>query len=117
MIIQLGWAIFSRPDFFTWLLNYLIMLETGMANECAICGKKTTFGIKYARRGAAKARGGSGAKISGKTGRHFKPNLQTVRANVNNSIQRIRVCTACLSAGKVKKAAKRQIRLRKSLAV
>ena len=74
-----------------------------MSNECAVCGKKTTFGIKYARRGAAKAKGGSGAKISGKTGRAFKPNLQTVRAEVEGSVKRIRVCTSCLQAGKITK--------------
>ena len=87
-----------------------------MANACAICGKKTTFGIKYARRGAAKAKGGSGAKISGKTGRTFKPNLQPVRADVNGSVRRIKVCTDCLSAGKVKKAARGQMKLRQALA-
>ncbi|MCC8190205.1 MAG: 50S ribosomal protein L28 [Planctomycetes bacterium] len=86
-----------------------------MANECAVCGKKTTFGIKYARRGAAKAKGGSGAKISGKTGRAFKPNIQNVRADVNGTIKKIKVCTSCLSAGKVKKAARGQLKLRKSL--
>lgn len=86
-----------------------------MANECAVCGKKTTFGKKYARRGAAKAKGGSGAKISGKTSRPFKPNLQTVRADVDGHVQRIRVCTSCLSAGKVKKAARGQMKLRKAL--
>lgn len=85
-----------------------------MANECAICGKKTSFGVKYARRGAAKSKGGSGAKISGKTGRAFKPNLQTVRADVNGTAKRISVCTSCLSAGKVKKAARGQMKMRKA---
>ncbi len=87
-----------------------------MANECAVCGKKTTFGIKYARRGAAKAKGGSGAKISGKTGRAFKPNLQNVRADVDGTVKRLTVCTSCLSAGKVKKAARGQMKLRKAMA-
>lgn len=75
-------------------------------NACACCGKKTGFGTKYARRGAAKAKGGSGAKISGKTGRVFKPNLQRVRADVGGAVRTIAVCTSCLSAGKVKKAAR-----------
>ncbi len=87
-----------------------------MANECEVCGKRTTFGTKYARRGAAKAKGGSGAKISGKTGRTFKPNLQSVRAEVDGSVRRMRVCTSCLSAGKVRKAARGQMKLRKELA-
>jgi len=87
-----------------------------MANECEVCGKTTTIGRKYARRGAAKAKGGSGAKISGKCGRTFKPNLQNVRADVNGTIRRMRVCTSCLSAGKVKKAAKGQMQIRKAMA-
>ena len=72
-----------------------------MSLECEICGKKTTFGIKYARRGAAKKRGGSGAKISGKTARTFKANIQSVRALVNGAPKRIKVCASCLQAGKV----------------
>jgi large subunit ribosomal protein L28 len=75
-----------------------------MANCCEVCGKKTTFGIKYARRGAAKKRGGSGAKISGKTNRTFKPNLQRLRAEVNGGVKRLTVCTSCIKAGKVCKA-------------
>lgn len=75
-----------------------------MSLECEICGKKTTFGIKYARRGAAKKRGGSGAKISGKTPRTFKANIQSVRALVNGAPKRIKVCASCLQAGKVAKA-------------
>jgi len=86
-----------------------------MANECACCGKKTTFGIHYARRGARKAKGGSGAKISGKIARTFKPNLQKIRADIDGSVQKIRVCTSCLSAGKVKKAVRGPMKVRKSL--
>ncbi|GHV18567.1 hypothetical protein AGMMS49959_00680 [Planctomycetales bacterium] len=77
-----------------------------MTNGCLICGKKTTFGIKYARRGAAKKKGGSGAKISGKTPRTFKPNLQTVRANIDGVVKQVRVCASCLQAGKITKAAR-----------
>ncbi len=75
-----------------------------MANMCEVCGKKTTFGVKYARRGAPKKRGGSGAKISGKTNRTFRPNLQHIRAEVGGGTKRLTVCTSCLKAGKVQKA-------------
>ena len=78
-----------------------------MANVCECCGKKTTFGIKYARRGAPKKRGGSGAKISGKTNRTFRPNLQRVRALVEGSVKRITVCTGCISKGRIQKAPRR----------
>lgn len=77
-----------------------------MANRCAVCGKGTTFGIQYARRGAARRSGGSGQKISGKTNRTFRPNLQRVRAQVGGGVKRLVVCTGCLKSGKVKKAAK-----------
>lgn len=73
--------------------------------RCAITGKTTSFGIKYARRGAAKKKGGSGAKISGKTRRKFKPNLQTVRAIMpDGTIKRIKVCASAIKKGLVKKA-------------
>lgn len=77
-----------------------------MANSCAVCGKKTTFGIKYHRRGAPKKRGGSGAKISGKTNRTFKPNLQKLRCEVDGSVKRLTVCTSCIKGGKIRKAAR-----------
>jgi large subunit ribosomal protein L28 len=40
------------------------------------------------------------------TKRTWKPNLQRVRALVNGSPKRIYVCTSCLKAGKVRKAAR-----------
>jgi len=75
-----------------------------MANVCEYCGKKTAFGIKYARRGAAKRKGGSGAKISGKTSRTFQPNLQQLRAVVDGTVRRVTVCTSCIQKGRVQKA-------------
>ena len=39
------------------------------------------------------------------TKRRFKPNLQNVRAMHNGRAQRIVVCTDCITAGKVIKAA------------
>lgn len=75
-----------------------------MSTVCEFCGKKTTFGIKYARRGAAKRHGGSGAKISGKNNRPFRPNLQKVRAVVDGEIRRVCACASCIQKGKVNKA-------------
>ena len=75
-----------------------------MAHECEICKKRTTFGIKYARRGAAKSKGGSGAKISGKKNRTFRPNLQNIRIDDNGSTRRAWICTCCIQAGKIKKS-------------
>lgn len=72
--------------------------------SCENCGKKTSFGIQYARRGAPKRRGGSGAKISGKTNRTFKPNLQRIRVEVNGGVKRMTICARCIKSGKIRKA-------------
>jgi len=40
------------------------------------------------------------------TKRTWKPNLQRVRALVDGKPKRIHVCTSCLKAGKVRKAAR-----------
>jgi len=75
-----------------------------MSRVCELCGKKTEVGNQIERRGLAKWKGGVGRKITGKTKRTFKPNLQMVRAKVDGSVKRIKVCTSCISAGKVAKA-------------
>ena len=74
-----------------------------MSRVCELCGKKTEVGNQIERRGLAKWKGGVGKKITGKTKRTFKPNLQMVRAKVDGSVKRIKVCTRCISAGKVVK--------------
>ncbi len=78
-----------------------------MARVCEICGKKTQFGNKVTTRGKAKYLGGVGTKITGKVRRAFKPNLQKIRAQVGGTVKRMRVCTGCISAGKIAKRVKR----------
>ncbi len=75
-----------------------------MSRVCEICGKKTQFGNKVSRRGLPKYKGGIGLKTTGISRRKFKPNIQKVRAIVNGGVKRMKVCTSCLAAGKVKKA-------------
>lgn len=75
-----------------------------MSQVCLICGKKTQVGNQIERRGLAKWKGGVGRKITGKTKRKFKINLQRVRAKIDGAVKKIRVCTRCISAGKVTKA-------------
>ena len=75
-----------------------------VARVCEICGKKTQFGNKVARRGLPKKQGGIGLKTTGISRRKFKPNIQNVRVVVNGSVRRMKVCTSCLAAGKIKKA-------------
>lgn len=60
-------------------------------------------GYAIERRGLAKKKGGVGRKITGRTKRDFRPNIQRVRAVVNGKTVRIRVCTRCIRAGKVVK--------------
>ncbi|MCX5668102.1 MAG: 50S ribosomal protein L28 [Candidatus Omnitrophica bacterium] len=75
-----------------------------MSKICSICGKKPVAGRTIKRRGLSKKKGGVGLKITGVNIRRFLPNLKTVRAIVDGSPKRIRVCVKCLKAGKVKKA-------------
>ncbi|MBE7446559.1 MAG: 50S ribosomal protein L28 [Planctomycetia bacterium] len=75
-----------------------------MAQVCLLCGKKTRVGNQIERRGLAKWKGGVGRKITGKTKRKFKINLQRVKAKFEGTVKKIKVCTRCISAGKVTKA-------------
>jgi large subunit ribosomal protein L28 len=74
-----------------------------MSRECEICKKRVAVGHQYTYRGLAKYKGGVGRKVTGKTKRKFRPNLQRVRADVDGHIRRLRVCTRCMKAGLVKK--------------
>ncbi|MCB5224030.1 MAG: 50S ribosomal protein L28 [Candidatus Cloacimonadaceae bacterium] len=61
-----------------------------MSRICDICGKQAQVGNH--RSHALNA-----------TKRRFYPNLQQIRAYVGNDIKRVRVCTSCLKANKVRK--------------
>jgi len=63
-----------------------------MAATCEVCGKHPSFGhnISHSHR---------------RTKRRWNPNIQRVRAVVGSSTKRLDVCTSCLKAGKVVKAA------------
>jgi len=63
-----------------------------MARRCEICGKGPKFGRNISH-------------AHNVTPRRFEPNLQTVRAVVNGSTKRMRVCTRCLRSNRVVKAA------------
>ena len=63
-----------------------------MAKSGEICGKGAQFGNRVSH-------------ANNRTKRRFEPNLQAVRAVVNGATKRLQVCTRCLKAGKVVKAA------------
>ena len=63
-----------------------------MAWKCQVCGKGPSTGSNV-----------SHSNIH--TKRRWLPNLQSVRAEVSKgTIRKVRVCTSCLKAGKVKRA-------------
>jgi large subunit ribosomal protein L28 len=63
-----------------------------MAFKCDLCGKGPLVGNQVSH-------------ANNKTKKRTLPNLQRVRAVVDGSHVHIRVCTRCLKAGKVTKAA------------
>jgi len=76
-----------------------------MARVCEICGKGPQMGNTIETRGKAKYLGGVGTKITGKTRRQFRPNLQRVRVALpDGTNKRMKVCTSCIRSGFVKKA-------------
>ena len=77
---------------------------------CYICGKRPITGNSIARRGLAKKAGGVGKKITGITRRRFLPNLQRLRIFIKKDmVRRVLVCTGCIKAGKIQKAAQRKV--------
>ena len=75
-----------------------------MSMECEICGKKKVVGGSITRKGLAKKKGGIGMHVVKNNKRTFKPNIQSVHANVNGQTKKIKVCAACIRSGKVQKA-------------
>jgi large subunit ribosomal protein L28 len=65
-----------------------------MAQRCDMCGKTPKKGHNVSH-------------AHNVTLRRFNPNLQRVRALVDGTRTRIRVCTRCLRSGKVTKPPKR----------
>lgn len=78
-----------------------------MSRVCYFTGKRTKAGRSYARRGKAKYLGGVGRKVTGKTKRQFKPNIQKVRAIVDGKPVRIRVSAKAIRNGLIVKPPKR----------
>jgi len=80
-----------------------------MPRVCAFTGKKTTTGHTYTTRGKAKYLGGVGTKVTGKTKRKFRPNLQTVLTVMpDGSVQRVKASTRAIRDGLVVKPLKRK---------
>ena len=64
-------------------------------NICHSCKKGVAFGNNVSH-------------ANNKTRRTWKPNLQVVRVVIDGKTQRVKVCTSCISAGKVQRAPRGQ---------
>ena len=78
-----------------------------MARVCDFCGKGTESGAQIARRGLPKKQGGIGLRITGRTLRKFKANIQRVTGVVNGERKRVKICCRCIKAGKLIKPRKK----------
>ena len=78
-----------------------------MPRKCAFLGKKTSAGRSISRRGKAKRLGGVGRKVTSKTKRKFKPNIQRVRAVVDGKVVRINASAKAIRTGLIVKPVKR----------
>jgi len=64
-----------------------------MAKRCEVCGKGPQFGNNVSH-------------ANNRTPRRFDPNLQSIRVQTpQGGARRMKVCTTCIKAGKVSKAA------------
>ena len=80
-----------------------------MPRVCELTGRRTTTGHTYTLRGKAKYLGGVGTKITGKTKRTFKPNIQTVNALMEDgSVRRVKASTKAIRCGLIVKPLKRK---------
>ena len=74
-----------------------------MSRICGICGKGKHVGGSITRRGLAKKQGGIGTHVVKNVKRTFSPNLQRVRVIRGGTVQRMKVCTACIRSNRVEK--------------
>ncbi len=76
-----------------------------MSRICEVCGKKPIVGSRVVRHGLKKAKGGIGLHTTGISKRRFEPNLMNVHVRTaNGTTCHMKVCAACLKAGRVTKA-------------
>jgi large subunit ribosomal protein L28 len=68
-----------------------------MAQQCELCGKKPSFGNVISHANNTRRR-------------RWNPNLRRVHALVNGARKQLRVCTSCITSGRVKKAASGRVK-------
>lgn len=73
-----------------------------MSRVCQITGRRTRVGNKVTRRGLAKKKGGVGRRVTGRSKRKFKPNIQTVRVlTPEGGVLRMKLSTRAIKTGVV----------------
>ena len=81
-----------------------------MPRVCEFTGKRTTTGNTYTYRGKAKYLGGVGIKVTGKTKRTFRPNIQTLlTVTEDGSVKRVKASTRAIRNGLIVKPLKRLV--------
>ncbi|MEO6594878.1 MAG: 50S ribosomal protein L28 [Planctomycetota bacterium] len=71
-----------------------------MSRVCAVTGRRTRVGNQVKRRGLAKKDGGVGRRVTGRSKRTFKPNLQPVRIlTPDGEMLRLKVSTRVIKKG------------------
>lgn len=79
-----------------------------MPRVCAFTGRRTSSGRSLRYRGKAKYLGGVGKKVTGRTKRKFRPNIQDVTCLVDGKPTRLKVSAKAIRMGLVVKPAKRK---------
>lgn len=79
-----------------------------MPRVCKFTGRKTSTGNTYTLRGKAKYLGGVGTKVTGKTKRTFRANIQTVTAVIDGKPQRVKISAKAIRQGLLVKPLKRK---------
>ncbi|MGE3173462.1 MAG: 50S ribosomal protein L28 [Planctomycetota bacterium] len=71
-----------------------------MSRVCEVTGRRTRVGNQVKRRGLAKKQGGVGRRVTGRSKRKFKPNIQTIRVlTPEGGVLRLKVSTKVIKTG------------------
>jgi len=73
-----------------------------MPRVCQVTGRRTRVGNKVSRRGLAKKQGGVGRRVTGRTKRTYKPNIQDVRVlTPDGTVLRLKMSARAIKTGVV----------------
>ena len=73
-----------------------------MSRVCEVTGRRTRVGNRVSRRGLAKKVGGVGRRVTGRSKRTFKPNIQKVRVlTPEGTVLNLKLSTRAIKTGVV----------------